>query len=76
MLGQLLRRQAQSRNTRSRTIDSARVRTERVIPEYPKIAEQVTRAGVAALPAPGIEGTDLFLSLESVVAHGIERIRQ
>ena len=47
-----------------------------VVPEHPKIVYQVTRGGSAALPEPSIEGTDLLLSLESVVADSIERIRQ
>jgi hypothetical protein len=35
-----------------------------VVPEYPGIVYQVTRGGSTALPAPGIEGADLLLSLE------------
>src|SRR6202795_881453 len=45
-----------------------------VVPEHPKIVYQVTRGGSSALPAPSIEGADLLLSLEPVVANGIERI--
>src|SRR5712671_3116103 len=48
----------------------------RVVPEHPKIGYQVTRGGSAALPAPSIEGADLLLSLEPVVANSVERIRQ
>ncbi len=47
-----------------------------VIPEHPKIVHQVTGGGPAALPAPSIEGADLLLSLEPVVADRVECIRQ
>jgi hypothetical protein len=47
-----------------------------VVPEHPKIVYQVTRGGSAALPAPSIEGADLLLSLEPVVADSVARIRQ
>src|SRR5712672_1880671 len=47
-----------------------------VVSEHPKIGYQVTRGGSAALPASSIEGADLLLSLEPVVADSVERIRQ
>src|SRR6202011_6011510 len=47
-----------------------------VVPECPKIVHQVTRGGSAALPAPSVEGADLLLSLEPVVADRAERIGQ
>src|SRR5882762_2445836 len=47
-----------------------------VVPEDPKIVYQVTRGGSAALPAPSIEGADLLLSLEPVVADNVECVRQ
>src|ERR1700730_8386305 len=47
-----------------------------VVTEYPKIVYQVTRGGSAALAAPSIEGADLLLSFEPVVADSVERIGQ
>jgi hypothetical protein len=43
----------------------------RVIPEYLKIADQVTCGGIAVLPPPSAEGPDLLRSFESVVANGV-----
>ena len=48
----------------------------RIVPEYPEIADQVTRRGGAVLSPPSIEGTDLFRSFEPVVADREERLRQ
>src|SRR6202011_2418982 len=48
----------------------------RIVPQYPKIADQVTRRGGAVLSPPSIEGTDLFRTFEPVVADREERLRQ
>src|SRR2546421_738537 len=48
----------------------------RIVPEHPKIADQVTRRGGAVLSPPSIEGPDLFRSFEPVVADREERFRQ
>jgi hypothetical protein len=53
-----------------------RLGAPRVLPEYLKIVDQVTRGGIAALPASGIESTDLLGPLEPVVADGVKRLRQ
>src|SRR5271168_1371559 len=47
----------------------------RIVPEHPKIADQVTRGGGAVLSPPSVEGTDLFRPFEPVVADRKERLR-
>ena len=49
--------------------------TTRIVPVYPKIADQVTRGG-AVLSSPSIEGTDFFRSFEPVVADREKRLAQ
>src|SRR5262245_35553619 len=43
------------------------------LPQYPKVGYYVTRPDGAA-PASGVEGFDLFSSLEPIVANGVKPI--